>query len=169
MAYPSDLHGPNQRRAEPMTSHASGSSFTLAALVTALSLIGCTGTDSEASGSPGPEDGQMTASVAPVGESGVQGTARITPGADSVTLKLELLGVAEGATYTPRLLEGGCTEEAESVSELDPPHVGTVGVGSSLTRLPAEAVSSEASYAVAVEGADGDRLACGAFRPGVGG
>lgn len=132
-------------------------------------LVGCGGGEQEAAGAPAAGDGQMTASVAPVGESGIQGTARITPGADSLTLKLELLGVREGETYSPSLLRGGCAEGAEVVAELDPPHVGTVGVGSSLTRLANEAVAADATYAVAVAGADGTRLACGTFEQGVGG
>lgn len=140
-----------------------------AALGTAAILIGCGGGEQEATGAATAGDGQMTASVAPVGESGIQGTARITPGADSLTLKLELLGVREGETYTPSLLRGGCGEGAEVVAELDRPHVGTVGVGSSLTRLANEAIPADANLAVAVAGPGGDRVACGTFEQGVGG
>lgn len=139
------------------------------ALIATALLVGCTGAEQEAAASASADDGQMTASVAPVGESGIQGTARITPGADSLTLKLELLGVSEGETYTPSLLRGGCGEGAETVAELDPPHVGTVGVGSSLTRLANDAVAADATYAVAVAGPGGERVACGTFEKGVGG
>ena len=149
---------------------ANGWIHSAAALLTAGLLAGCTGTEQAAEGSASTaDDGQMTASVAPVGESGVQGTARITPGADSLTLKLELLGVQEGQTYTPSLLRGGCGEGAETVANLDPPHVGTVGVGSSLTRLANDAVGGDATYAVSVDGPGGERVACGTFEKGVGG
>lgn len=148
---------------------ARGSTGSAVTLLTAALLAGCAGDGGEAAGEAASDDGQRTASVAPVGESGVQGTARITPGADSVTLKLELLGVAEGETYAPALLRGGCGEAAEQVAELDPPHVGTVGVGSSLTRLGSDAVAGGATYAVAVDGPEGSRLACGEFRSGPGG
>ena len=140
-----------------------------AVLGTTALLVGCGGGEQDATGAPAAGDGQMTASVAPVGESGIQGTARITPGADSLILKLELLGVREGETYTPSLLRGGCGEGAEVVAELDRPHVGTVGVGSSLTRLSNDAVAADATHAVAVAGPGGERVACGTFEQGVGG
>lgn len=140
-----------------------------ALLVAGILVVGCGGTEQEAAETPAGGDGQMTAAVAPVGESGIQGTARITPGADSLTLKLELLGVSEGETYAASLLSGGCGEGAEPVAELQSPHVGTVGVGSSLTRLANETVSADATYAVSVDGPGDERVACGAFEDGVGG
>jgi len=138
-------------------------------LAGALTLAACGGAD-DAGAAPGARAGAEvapTASLRPVGESGLQGWARITTGGDSLTLKLELLGVSEGTEYGAALLRGGCEGGEESV-ELQPPHVGSVGVGSSLTRLPGSALRSGGPHAVAVS-SDGLRLSCGEFGASAGG
>ena len=139
------------------------------ALMTVLALAACggsgDGTDSTSEpGSAG--DGQWNASLAPEGESGVQGTVRITPGGDSLTVKLELLGVSQGERYPARLVQGACGEEGETLAELQTPHVGTVGVGSSLTRVGPDVVGGDAAYSIRVDLPDGDLAACGELRPG---
>lgn len=136
----------------------------LAALVAA----GCGGEGGEAEADEAAGQGQPEAALAPVAESGIQGTARMTRGGGAWTLKLELLGVEEGETYPAKLVRGGCGEGGETVSELETPHVGTVGVGSSLTRIDTSRIEEGVAYAVVVEGTDGSRAACGVLDGGEG-
>lgn len=143
-----------------------------AALFVALGLVACGSGDSAVGGGSAAAtdrtaDGQWNASLAPVGESGVQGTVRITPGGDSLTVKLELLGVAEGERYPARLVAAGCSAEGETVAELDAPHVGTVGVGSSLSRIGPDVLGGDATtYSVRVLSPGGATAACGELRRG---
>lgn len=139
-------------------------------LLVALALVAC-GPGESTAGRAGAEgsraaNGQWNASLAPVGESGIQGTVRITPGGDSLTVKLELLGVAEGESYPASLVAAGCSEDGSTVAELDRPHVGTVGVGSSLTRIGPDALAGSGSYSVRVASPDGGTAACGELKRG---
>ena len=139
------------------------------ALTTVLALAACGGSGDGTSSTVEARsagDGQWNASLAPVGESGVQGTVRITPGGDSLTVKLELLGVSQGERYPARLVQGACGAEGETLTELQTPHVGTVGVGSSLTRIGPDVIGGDAAYSIRVELPDGAMAACGELRPG---
>lgn len=138
------------------------------AVTTALALAACGSGDAAAgtAESEGASDGQWHASLAPVGESGVQGTVRVTPGGDSLTVKLELLGVNQEERYPARLVEGPCGEEGNTLAALETPHVGTVGVGSSLTRIGAAVIGGDAVYSIRVRQPDGATAACGELRPG---
>ena len=138
------------------------------AAMTVLALAACGGGDGAdgAVESESTSDGQWHASLAPVGESGVQGTVRVTPGGDSLTVKLELLGVSQGERYPARLVRGPCGEEGTVLAELQTPHVGTVGVGSSLTRVGPDAIGEDAAHSIRVEQPDGGAAACGELRPG---
>lgn len=139
------------------------------AMMSALALAACGGGEVASNGDAAATaaDGQWNAALAPVGESGVQGTVRITPGGDSLTVKLELLGVSQGETYPARLVVGACAEEpGRTTAELQTPHVGTVGVGSSLTRVGPGAVGSDTVYSVRVAMPDGSAAACGELKPG---
>lgn len=138
------------------------------AVMTVLALAACGSGDgtggtveSESAG-----DGQWNASLAPVGESGVQGTVRVTPGDDSLTVKLELLGVSQGERYPARLVRAPCGEEGDTLAELQTPHVGTVGVGSSLTRVGPDVIGEEAVNSIRVDQPGGATAACGELRPG---
>ena len=138
------------------------------AVMTVLAVAAC-GSGDGAAGAAEVEtasDGQWNASLAPVDESGVQGTVRVTPGGDSLTVKLELLGVSQGERYPARLVQGACGGEGETLAELQTPHVGTVGVGSSLTRVGPDALSGDAAYSIRVELPNGATAACGELQPG---
>lgn len=141
---------------------------TVAAAVSAIALAACGTGDATVGGDDAGSaaDGQWTASLAPVSESGVQGTVRVTPGGDSLTVKLELLGVAEGQRYPSRLVAAACGADGSTVAELQTPHVGTVGVGSSLTRIGPDAISQDGGLSVRVDRPDGSPAACGDLRPG---
>ena len=138
------------------------------ALMTVFAMAACGGGDGAdgAAESASDRDGQWNATLAPVDESGVQGTVRVTPGGDSLTVKLELLGVSQGEGYPARLVRGPCGEEGDTLAELQTPHVGTVGVGSSLTRVGTDAIGEDAVYSIRVEQPDGATAACGELRPG---
>lgn len=135
------------------------------AVLAGLVLVGCGGAEQTPAGEAG-EDELPQASIAPVDESGIQGTARLNAGAEALTLKLELLGVKEGETYPARLVRGGCESPGETVAELDTPHVGTVGVGSSLTQLDPAAVREGATHSIVVETPGGEVGACGTLDGG---
>lgn len=142
-------------------------SRTLAVLITVVATAACgPGETAHGADDASAADRQWTAALAPVGGSGVQGTVRVTPGADSLTVKLELLGVGEGERYPARLTSGGCDEEGSTMAELQTPHVGTVGVGSSLTRIGSDALGEDGDYSVRVALPGGSPAACGELRPG---
>ena len=140
-----------------------------ALLLAGLLALGCGGGEQAASDTDaGAAGGPPEASIAPVGESGIQGTARLNRGGESLTLKLELLGVQEGQTYPASLVRGTCDSPGETVAELDTPHVGTVGVGSSLTELDPAQIQEGETYSIVVETPDGERGACGTLTSGGG-
>lgn len=138
-----------------------------ALVLAGLLAAGCGG-ESSAGAAEAAEQAPQAA-IAPVGESGIQGTARLNEGASSLTLKLELLGVQEGKTYPARLVRGTCDDVGETVIELDTPHVGTVGVGSSLTELDPSQVAGGQAYSIVVETPGGERGACGTLEGSRGG
>ena len=142
---------------------------TSAALALAgLLAAGCGGAETGTAGAAEAEGEPPQASIAPVGESGIQGTARLNEGESALTLKLELLGVQEGNSYPAMLVEGTCDSPGETVAELDTPHVGTVGVGSSLTQLDPSQITADATYSIVVETPEGERGACGTLEGGGG-
>lgn len=136
-----------------------------ALVLAGLLAAGCGGGGQEA-GAAEAEDAPPQASIAPVGESGIQGTARLNEGASSRMLKLELLGVQEGKTYPVKLVRGTCDSPGETVAELDTPHVGTVGVGSSLTQIDPSAITEGGTYSIVVERPGGETAACGTLDGG---
>lgn len=138
-----------------------------ALVLAGLLAAGCGG--GQDAGAAEAEDAPPQAAIAPVGESGIQGTARLNEGASSHTLKLELLGVQEGKTYPARLVSGSCDSPGETVAELDTPHVGTVGVGSSLTQLDPSLIAEGGTHSIVVETPAGETGACGTLDGGQGG
>ena len=81
-----------------------------------------------------------------------------------MTVKLELLGVKEGRAYPVTLVRAGCGAEGDLAATLDTPHVGTVGVGSSMTRIPASTVEPGGVLSIRVSGEGGGTVACGEVR-----
>ena len=151
-----------------MAERSSWTAMSAAVVLTGLVAAGCGGGEAGTAGAAEAEGQPPQASVAPVGESGIQGTARLNEGENTLTLKLELLGVQEGKTYPAKLVRGTCDSPGETVAELDTPHVGTVGVGSSLTELDPSQITEGETYSIVVETPEGERGACGTLEGGGG-
>lgn len=112
----------------------------------------------------GGERGALSASLQAVNESGMAGSLRIDPGADSVTVKLEVLGVESGQAYEVLLHRGGCSERGEEIADVGAPTVASVGLGSSLVRLPPSALPTGGLVSVRVYLPDGTEAACAEVR-----
>lgn len=110
--------------------------------------------------------GDMTAPVAPIAESGMQGTMRVSRGAEMTTVKLEMLGLETDASYPAVLREGGCDEEGAEVVTLEPFTTAAVGLGTSVTEVPAGTLEAGGTYSVHVRLSDGTAAACGEIAPG---
>lgn len=80
-------------------------------------------------------------SLATVGESGVQGLVTVSPGQDSVTLKMEMMGLEGGTTYPVFLHRGTCETPGERVRELNRPTAGSIGIGSATTLVSDETLA----------------------------
>jgi hypothetical protein len=103
----------------------------------------------------------MSTSLRAVNESGMAGNLRLDPAGDSVTVKLEVLGVTSEVEYDVPLRRGGCDAEGEMISDVGSPTVATVGLGSSLVRLPISAFPAEGRVSVRIHLSDGSQAACG--------
>lgn len=111
-------------------------------------------------GSAAASDG-YSASLTEVNESGMAGSLRVESGGDSATIKLEVLGVDSSVEYDVPLRRGGCEAEGEQIADVGSPTVATVGLGSSLVRVPLSALPSEGRVSVRVHLPDGTLAACG--------
>lgn len=105
---------------------------------------------------------EYSASVTPRNESGMQGHVMVTAGPDSLTIKLEVLGLETGTEYPAHLHAGDCEQGGEVVADLDSPTVASVGLGSSLTALSPEVMEDDRAYFVQVHLPDGTAAACAA-------
>lgn len=145
----------------------------IAILAAATPLIlawGCGGdegaADRGAAGDAAGSADDLTAPVAPISESGMQGTMRISRGAEMATVKLEMLGLKAEESYPATLREGGCDREGPVIAELGPFTTAAVGLGTSVTELPAGTLEPGGTYSVHVRLPDGTRAACGEVAPG---
>lgn len=140
---------------------------TLVALTAAV-LWGCGGGGDAGmageSGAETPDRGSLSASLEAVGESGMAGSLRMDPAGDSVTVKLEVLGVQSDETYEVKLFRGGCDAQGEEIADVGAPTVASVGLGSSLVRLPPSAFPEEGLVSVRVFLPDGTEAACAEVR-----
>lgn len=146
----------------------------ISTLVAATALIlagGCGGGGDgaaarDATGAAAESSGDLTAPVASIAESGMQGTMRISRGAEMTTVKLEVLGLEAGESYPATLREGGCDQEGGEVATLGPFTTAAVGLGTSVTELPAGTIQPGGTYSVHVRLPDGSAAACGEVAPG---
>lgn len=151
-----------------MSGYGSKGSVTMVLALAAVVLWGCGGGEgADAGGEAGAESGDrsaLSASLQAVNESGMAGNLRIDPAGDSVTVKLEVLGVQSGETYQVLLHRGGCAETGEEIADVGAPTVATVGLGSSLLRLPPSGFPAEGLVSVRVYLPDGTEAACAEVR-----
>lgn len=133
-----------------------------AVALTSAALLACSGAEQpqRAAGGGETSESQFSASVAPKNDSGMQGHVMVSTGADSLTIKLEVLGLEAGTEYPAHLHRGTCERGGEVVAELDPPTVASVGLGSSLSALSPQVMEADASYFVQVHLPDGTPAAC---------
>lgn len=136
----------------------------LAALCAALLVAGCGGEAPEARAS-GARQSTFNMSLATVNESGIQGLVTVSPGQDALTLKMELMGLTGGETYTAALLTGTCQAPGEEVAELNPATSGSIGIGSSTTPVPLSELGGDRSFVVQARTPDGTAAACGSVPP----
>lgn len=144
------------------------------ACVTAVGLVSfaflsCSGGDTvpENSVSNAGPASRYSAAVSPKNDSGMQGHVMVSPGSDSLTIKLEVLGLKGGTEYPVHLHRGSCEQGGPVVTELNAPTVASVGLGSSLTALAPDVLQAEESYFVQLHQPDGTPAACADLeRPG---
>lgn len=84
----------------------------------------------------------------------------LSAGSDSLTIKLEVLGLEGGTEYPAHLHNGTCERGGEVVADLNSPTVASVGLGSSLTALPPDVMQDGQPYFVQVHRPDGTPAAC---------
>lgn len=113
---------------------------TLAALPVLAACGGDAGTPSARAGEAS-SSSTFNVSLATVGESGVQGLVTVSPGQDSVILKMELMGLEGGTTYPAFLYRGTCDSPGERVRALERPTAGAIGIGSATTLVAGETLA----------------------------
>lgn len=137
---------------------------TAAAVVglTSLALLACSGSDAtqQTSATESGSESQYSASVSPKNDSGMQGHVMVSTGSDSLTIKLEVLGLKGGTEYPVHLHRGSCASGGDVVAALESPTVASVGLGSSLTDLSPDVMQGGESYFVQLHLADGTPAAC---------
>lgn len=145
---------------------------TAAVTLTSFALIACGGGETsqqQASAATSGSASQYSASVSPKNESGMQGHVMVSAGSDSLTIKLEVLGLKGGTEYPAHLHSGTCEEGGDVLADLNPPTVASVGLGSSLTALSPDVMETGRSYFVQLHLPDGTPAACADVRKPGGG
>lgn len=144
---------------------------TAAVTLTSFALIACGGgeTSQQASAAASGSASQYSASVSPKNESGMQGHVMVSAGSDSLTIKLEVLGLKGGTEYPAHLHSGTCEEGGDVLADLNPPTVASVGLGSSLTALSPDLMETGRPYFVQLHLPDGTPAACADVRKPGGG
>lgn len=130
--------------------------------LTSIALVACSGSDAtqQASATESGSGSQYSASVSPKNDSGMQGHVMVSTGSDSLTIKLEVLGLKGGTDYPAHLHRGSCASGGDVIAELESPTVASVGLGSSLTAISPDAMQSGQPYFVQVHLPDGTPAAC---------
>lgn len=130
---------------------------TLAAAAT-VALVACGGGDGEPARA---DDGNATRVVSfqALNESGMMGSLMLAPGGESMTVKVEVLGLQEGREYPAHLHTGSCREGGDVARELEALTVNTLGIGSSSTLVP-RSLTESGSHFVQVHLPDGTPAAC---------
>ena len=131
-----------------------------------LGMGGGSGNTGDGAGvSPGVTGVQWTATLQSVGGSGVRGNAILTPGGNSnqTTANISVSGGMSGAVYPWRIHRGSCGSDMGVVGAagLYPSlAAGTDGTARLMTTLPI-ATPGSGSFSVALQGAEGQTVACG--------
>lgn len=129
----------------------------------ALALLAFTAAcGSEAPANDGTAETPSTSNVslATVNESGVQGLVTVS-GGDEVMFKLELMGLTSGESYSAALHAGTCDSPGDRVADLNPATSGGIGIGSSVTQVPRDAVADAGALHIQAHLPDGTLAACG--------
>lgn len=100
-------------------------------------------------------------SLATRGESGIQGLVTVSPGSDAYTVKMELMGLTGGTTYTAALHAGTCDSPGALVTELNDATSGSIGIGSSTTSIPRDRIDEADALHIQARLPDGTVAACG--------
>jgi len=136
------------------TRHAAALSPLLGVLLVA---VGCT---PEAPARGAAESSTFNVSLAPVGESGIQGLTTVSRG-ETLTLKLELMGLESGETYGAALVSGTCDAPGDELAEMSSATSGAIGIGSSVTPVEFSVVEGVSSVHIEAYLPDGTLAACG--------
>lgn len=107
--------------------------------------------------------GQQATSV-PLGsknDSGITGTARITPQGDSLAVQVSLSGLTEGESYAAHVHEGSCESGGGVAVGLNAATGQADGTGSSTATIAAATLQAGQGYYVQAHLPDGTPAACG--------
>lgn len=108
-----------------------------------------------------PATGPVEVGLEARGESGVTGTAVVTPIADGVEVSLDLEGLTADQTYAAHLHRGSCDNDMGVVAPLEDV-TASGGIGQSRTTIGTSMLDPTAeSLFVQVHSADGTPIACG--------
>lgn len=114
----------------------------------------------EAAGEAAGETDAVQIALAPRNESGIEGTATIRRGADTVHVSVSLTGLESGESYPAHVHEGSCQAGGGVAAGLTSVEAGD-GEGSSQTRIPAGELDADGDYFVQAHLPDGTPAACG--------
>lgn len=129
------------------------------AAAAALALLACGGGDGSQAEVAGNTGATTVVSFEAMNESGMMGSLMLAPGGESVTVKVEVLGLTEGETYPAHLHAGACQEGGDAVRDLEPLTVNSLGIGSSSSQVPRSEIQSGPHF-VQVHLPDGTPAAC---------
>ncbi|MGH7549454.1 MAG: hypothetical protein ACREK3_01725 [Gemmatimonadota bacterium] len=106
-------------------------------------------------------DDEITVTLSPVAGSSVSGDADLRSSGASTRVEVELTGLEAGATYTPEIHNGTCTEQGGPVAELEPVVASGMEAGSTSTIDPSVLATDEHGHHIAVSDETGTMVACG--------
>ncbi len=113
---------------------------------------------------PAPQEAAPADVSVPLDEvngSGVSGEAMAMHDAESITVMVEVEGLAEEGEYAAHIHSGSCAEGGGVAAPLDPVLGLPDGTGSSTTILEPDALDPDESYFIQVHGEGGAPIACG--------
>lgn len=102
-----------------------------------------------------------TVPLAPKNDSGITGTARITPRGDSLAVQVNLSGLTEGESYAAHVHEGSCESGGGVAVGLNAVTGRADGTGTSTKRIAAATLQSGQGYYVQAHLPGGTPAACG--------
>lgn len=102
-----------------------------------------------------------TVPLGPKTDTGITGTARITPRGDSLAVQVSLSGLTEGESYAAHVHEGSCESGGGVAVGLNAVTGQADGTGSSTATIAAATLESGQGYFVQAHLPDGTPAACG--------